>query len=262
MIIVHGQTQKTRSLGAAAAPCVNCRCVRPHIIEETRQHQTLYFVPVGTGKPLKMEARCSVCGRRYRADPAEFLMFVPPEDAAEASIERLAECTNPDAAAELVRLLSLDERAAAGELLPEDRIDMVVNAVFGVEGRLHKRLGRTHLDALSGGLLLLTLTLIVGGLILIAHPDPAVNMFGCALIVAAAPAAAAMIWALGTDVRRQVRRKHWYPLVFELQQYMPGTDEIEFAFERLERMHVRCIEHLPWRRLADEVWADAEPAAG
>lgn len=256
MIIVHGQTRKTHTLGVAAAGCVNCRSVRPHIIEETRLHHTLYFQPVGPGKPLATEARCSVCGRRYRADPAEFAAFVPAGDAAEVPIDQLAERTNPDASADLDRLLSFHERAKTGDLLPEDRIDLIVHAIFALEVRLQKRMSRTNVDWISALLILSTFVLIVGGVILMADPDPAMNTLGFAMFLGGVGSAFGMIWRFRTDVHRHIQHKHWRPLVAELKQFMPGTGEIEFAFGRLERMHARCIRHLPWQQLAKEVWAD------
>lgn len=260
MFIHYDQIEKTYALGTAAAPCLNCRSVRPHAVEELRRHHRLYFVPVGAGKPLATTARCAVCDRVFRADPAAFRAIVPAAEAADTEIEVLAERTNPNAAAELDRLLSFDERAASGELLPEDRIDLVVNALLSLEGRLSNRYKRTHLDVLSGGLVLLTIVLAIGLPILLTFPSPSSNMLGAIGLIIAVPVVAGTVWAVRTEPCRHIRRHHLGAMAVELQGFMPGTDEIAFAYERLKRMHVRCIEHLTHARLAAEVWAEPQPA--
>lgn len=251
---------KTQSLGVVAAPCVACAQVTPHSLHRSGRILRVWFIPMGSGTTLRVVATCHQCREQSQVAESEFCKRVPAAAFDGMPLTELIRETNPLAEETLRQRLAAKERVRTGELLPEDRIDLIVQLILWLDPQVQKRVTQMHLDWPAAGLLLLVPTL---GLVGLLNPLTARSpLIAAPFLLAAGAAGVTGVYRVATDARRHIRRRFGRELVDALAPYMPIREEMELARKRARQMGAQSARHVPIRWLADQLWQPkAEPSS-
>lgn len=230
------------------------RVTRHEVFQEQAQLRS-GFVELTQWKNVGTYARCVECDVGGFIDPRDFDGFLPLHEAMRLSSDELIEQTNPGATRRLVRLRSAPMRWEAGKALPEDRIQEIQDLVIAIELTCGRRVTVEHVDWLTLMLVIGAFAALVAGLVI---TDPTAGKPNSPLGMACYCVCGALFvcagWALGTDLKRHVRRKYVRRLRARMAEFMPFREEIDIAFDRLHAMGVRVSRLINHKRIADRLW--------
>lgn len=129
MTILWGSKTLKRNAGFAADYCAVCRIPAVMQITEHRQVRTIYFVPIGHGKPFELWASCPECTSRF-VRPVGYYTMIATES---GSLEQVAGWTNPAVMHGAEFRAKIEVAAKSGKADPQDRLAIFREIIGSLE---------------------------------------------------------------------------------------------------------------------------------
>lgn len=261
MFVIFGEREARKRLGYVAEYCPLCRDIHIATITEIRKVTHLYYIPLGKGKVHLVERRCESCDDVAAVERERYIGF---EQRGGATVAELIERTNPAVEQEMIELLEIEERVAAGEATADERFTLLCQPFLAIEPSMQKRTASVHFDAKSWFWLFMTFaapwSLILLGMKL--RGSLAGEVYLWSGILFALVSGVVFLWMLATDAKRFVQRRHGKFLVESLVYLRPSTAEIHQIRLALQHQKTVVIRKLSTGWLYDQlIAAGMEPAA-
>jgi hypothetical protein len=222
MLIVWGTKVRRYTLGYVAELCPACRAATPHAFAEVIHSPHVYYIPTERGKVVGYGVTCRECKDERETTPQRFVAMARRP----APIDMLQQATNPALASEIAELKEREERAARGELGPEERMIAMQEALATLEEQAAKRAASVHIDSRSGMLALAVLVLpwflIVPGL----QDGASAHTLLHAGLGSMAVGVVVLFHALATDVERFIRKRLADAIVGRLKPFHASPEEL------------------------------------
>lgn len=223
MIFVWGTHALHRRVGVVAEICRGCNEVRPHRLVQIRAIPHVYWIPIGPGKIAGYQVECVRCKEVLATQPGRYAARLDRE----VPLEKLIELTLPGVYAELEEEKEREERALRGELRPEERLQVMQEALYPVVVAVEARQESSSIDARTALLALATLSLpwllIVPGTAAQSLVGEILVWMGVALGVLGI---AATIHAACGNVARFIRSTQGEAIRSALREFHPSPTEI------------------------------------
>lgn len=241
MFIVWGRSSYRWRLGRVADYCPQCAEPRAMRVTQLRSYPHVYFIPLWLSRADFHLARCLSCRREYAFDPARFRSICRDR---RATLEELADRTNPDLADQVAHRLDAIDRIRDGVADADERIAFMLEPVVLAACDIEKRKLKTHTDwwtglAMTSFIPLPLLGAFIGDAIA-PHADQGLFAGGFAGVVAALCLTCA---AVVTDVRRFARRRIRTDLVPRLAELRPTLDDLERIAEHARGQRWTLAKH-------------------
>ena len=148
MIFVWGTHALHRRVGVVAEVCAACREVQPHRLVQIRAIPHVYWSPFGPGKIAGYQVECMRCKQVLATALDRYSARLDKE----IPIEKLIELTLPGVYAELEEEKDRQERALRGDLSPEERLQVMQEALYPVVVAVEARKESGAIDAALSGI--------------------------------------------------------------------------------------------------------------
>ncbi len=222
-MIIWGTHALHRRVGVVAEVCGGCRQVQPHRLVQIRSIPHIYWIPFGPGKVAGYHVECMRCKQVLATQPDRYAARLDKE----IPIERLIELTLPGVHEELEEEKDRQERAQRGDLSPEERLQVMQEALFPVIAAVENRQESGAIDGLTALAFVATLVLpwflIVPGTAEAGGINEILVWAGGAVFVLGI---AATVYAARSNLARWIRRTQGEAIQAALREFHPSPAEI------------------------------------
>ena len=223
MIFVWGTHALHRRVGVVAEICGGCNEVQPHRLVQIRAIPHIYWIPFGPGKIAGYQAECMRCKQVLATQPERYQARLDKE----IPIEKLIELTLPGVYAELEEEKDRQERAQRGDLDPEERLQVMQEALYPVVVAVETRKKSGAIDARTALVFLATLVLpwflIIPGTTAGGWVG---DLLGWAGVAGFVIGLAATVHAARSNVTRWIRRTQGEAIRSALREFHPSPTDI------------------------------------
>jgi hypothetical protein len=232
MIIIVGTRTRKRKLGRVAEYCPTCREIRPCRVTQIESIFHLYFIPLSRAKIKGHIVECDQCRQRVSTHIDVFTGFSHNRN---DTLDDLIAETNPDLEARLIRRLELAERAAGGDISPEERLELLNAPFLAIAAAVEGRVAQMHADRQSGWLILALAVAALGFFLSLGFVRPGAlrPMLLYASGIAGAIIFIALIWSLATEPRRFIKRRYGPLIIESLADLHPTREELRTVLRAL-----------------------------
>ena len=257
MFIIWGHRQRRKYLGRVAEECLQCEEPRAHRAYELQTVPHLYLIQIGRGTRLGEVVRCEQCKAEVGVEAGQYTGYTRDRS---ASLEDLVDQTHPMLPERIAQRLDMEERVAAGEATPRERMQLIHEALLPAYPAAERRGNSVHIDlwlALAG--LAIVPAGVAGHFVGIALVQPtglwATTGPVWGTLVGAGVPGVVLLYLLATDPRRHFRRKTRPAVIRRLAPLQPELAEIEAAAQHYKTQGARLGKLIKPRRLHADVTA-------
>jgi hypothetical protein len=231
MILIWGSKQKKKQSGFVADLCPSCASIQVHRLVELRSAPHLYYASIGPGKVIGYQVECGACNLDTLVDPSRFAARLDQE----IPLEKLISLTHPGVHAELEEQKDREERAQRGELSSEERVEVMIEALYPVTSQVEERAGSRAIDGRVGLSALATL-ILPWGLILpgVADLGPTGDILVWAGVAVGVLGIIATVYASQTSLSRYIRKTQGEGIQAALSPYNPSPADLSAVADGLK----------------------------
>ncbi len=259
MIIIYGKRQYSKRRGRVAEFCPICRAVRSCNVTEICSVTHLYYLPLSRPKTEAYRVLCEQCKSLIADDVADYISLSKDK---RLSLADLIERTNPAAEDTAIHQLTLEERAASGDLSVDERYDLLNKPFLLVAPQFELRKARIHVDRRSAAWLLMTF--VAPWLLLIpaftVQSPAAHRVLLYAGLMLAAFSLLMLIHSLATDPMRFLNRRYRRFIAESFAEIDPTHEELKMVLSALRSQGVALGRKLRPEWVLEAIRALREPA--
>jgi hypothetical protein len=236
-LLIYGTRQIRKRLGRVADYCPRCQTVRQFRVTEIREVGHFYLVRVTRGRAIGHLIECESCRTPREGSVLEYRTI---DNTHKGQLDALIERTNPGILDTAIRELELAERAANGDVSPEERLSLLRRPFWAVSPAFEKRASGLHLDLLSAFWLLCMLAVPPLFFSLWGAIYPSVLLCVVAVVVLLFMLMDSMYW----DPVCHLQRRHGRFIAESLGELNATPDEIEQVLDFLKRQNLPLGQRL------------------